>query len=372
MSTPDPAPLRRLARRVRVRALVTSGGRRVVESLPAALQITVAVVVSYSIARFLFGHQTPLIAVTVTITTLGLSRDARPRGVLETSIGVSIGIALSEVIVIALGKGPWQMAIVLFATLIVARAVSSNPAFAIAAAVQGMIVVLLPDPPGGVFTRSIDALIAGAVALAATALIPRDPRSAATRDARVLFSVFKESLDGLVEGVARADHSATELALERLRRTQGMIDHWSSSLESATAISRISPWLRRQLPELAMQARVLKAADLTSRHLRSIARRVTVLVEDGTPRPELAALLAELAGGIHLLGQQVEDRDLTGASRSVFEDLARRLDPTVVVPDGSLREQVVVVLMRPLVVDLLAATGTSADAARALLPPVDD
>jgi len=361
-----------LGRRVAVRALVASGYRRVISSLPAALQITLAVVASYSIAHYGFGHAVPLIAVTVTITTLGLSRDARPRRVLETSIGVTIGIALSEVIVLWLGKGPWQMGIILFLTLLVARAVSSNPAFAIAAAVQAMILVLLPEPSGGVFTRSLDAVIAGVVALAATALIPRDPRRAAARDARVLFSVFKESVDGLVDAVAHADHPAAELALERLRRTQGLIDNWTSALDTATSISKISPWLRRRLPELEMQGRVLTAADLTSRHLRSIARRVTVLVEDGSERPRLAALMAELSNGIQLLGQQVSDRDLTGASRSVFEDLARRLDPAAVVPDGALRESVVIVLMRSLVIDLLAATGMDPVAARELLPPLPD
>ncbi|MGX5681884.1 FUSC family protein [Schumannella luteola] len=368
----DSAPLRRLARRVHVRALVSSGWRRMLDSLPAALQIVIAAVASYSIAHWGLGHAAPIIAVTVTITTLGLNRDARPRRVLETSIGITVGIALSEVVVLLVGKGWWQLAVVLFATLAVTRALSANPAFAIAAAVQSSLVVLLPDPVGGPFTRSLDGLVAGAVALAVTALIPRDPRKAAARDARVLFSVFRESIDGLADGVARADHPATELALERLRRTQSMVDDWTTALDTATSIARISPWLRRQLPELEMQARVLHGADLTSRHLRSIARRVTVMVEDEQPRPELAAIISELGTGIRLLGQQVEDRELTGAARSVFEDLATRLDPAVIVPDGALRESVVVVLLRPLVVDLLVATGMSGEAARALLPPVTD
>jgi hypothetical protein len=133
-----------------------------------------------------------------------------------------------------------------------------------------------------------------------------------------------------------------------------LVDNWTASLDTATSIARISPWIHRQLPELAMQARVLKAADLTSRHLRTIVRRVTVLTEDGKPRPELANLIAELANGVALLGKQVDDRDLTGASRSVFEDIARRLDPTAIVPDPELRDSLVVVLMRP----------------RALLPPI--
>ncbi len=341
-----------------------------VESLPAAIQIVIAAVGAYSIAHFAVGHPAPLIAVTVTITTLGINRDARPRKVLETSIGITVGIAVSELIVISVGRGAWQLSLVLLATLLVARAISANPAFAIAAAVQSSLVVLLPEPEGGVFTRSLDGLIAGAMALAVTALFPRDPRREAARDAHVLFSVFSEALAGTVDALRGGDHQAAELALERLRRTQVLVDNWTASLDTATSIAHISPWIHRQLPELEMQSRVLKAADLTARHLRTVTRRVATVTADGKPRPELADLIAELANGISLLGQQVDDRDLTGASRSVFEDLARRLDPDAIMTDPELRETLIVVLLRPLIVDLLAASGMSSDDAKSLLPPI--
>lgn len=368
----DSAPLRRLGRRVRFRALVASGWRRVVESLPAIVQITLAAVASYAIAHWGLGHEVPLIAVTVTITTLGLNRDARQRGVLETSIGITVGIVLAELVVLVVGKGWWQLGVVLLATLVVARALSANPAFAIAAAVQSSLIVMLPEPAGGPFTRSLDGIVAGVVALAATALIPRDPRRAAIRDAKALFSVLGESVTGLAEAVERADHPAAELALERLRRTQSMVDTWTTSLGTATAVARISPWLRRHLPELRMQSRILHGADLTARHLRSIARRTIVMLRDGQERPRLAAVLTELGEGIHLLGRQVEERDLDGTAREPLEDFARSLDPAAIVTDGGLAESVVVVLLRPLAVDLLIASGMDGDSARALLPPVQD
>lgn len=340
------------------------------------MQIVVAVVVSYSIAHYLLGHGTPLIAVTVTITALGIARDARPRRVLDIAVGVTVGILTSELIVLVIGKGPWQLAVVLFATLVVTRAVSPNPAFAVAAAVQSMIVVLLPDPAGGPFTRSIDALVAGVVALAATGLIPRDPRRAASRDGRVLFSVFTESLGGLVDALAHGSLPAAELALERLRRTQELVDNWTTSLDTAVSVARISPWLRRHLPELLVQTRVLASADLASRHLRIIARRIAVVVQDGDAHPELAALMGELRNSVELLGRvelpgrESVERDTRGASRTALTDLARRLDPATITPDGALRETLVVVLVRPLVVDLLVGTGLPADDSKALLPPV--
>ena len=366
----DSAPLRRLARKVHVRAQLKAAWRRATGALPPALQITVAAVVSYSIAHYLLGHPAPFVAVAVTITTLGLTRDARPRKVLDAALGVTIGIALSELMVLVIGKGVWQVAIVLFVTLVVARAFSPNPAFAIAAAVQSAIVVIVPGPIDALFTRSIDAIIAGVVALIATALIPRDPRRVAARDARTLFSVFSESLAGTVEALSLGIPAPAELALERLRRTQSLIDDWRASLDTAVGVARISPWLRRHLPELLVQERVLTGADLASRHLRTIARRIAVIVEDGSAHPELAGLMGELANAIGLLGHELDDRTLAGSSRTALTDLARRLDPLTVTPDAELRENVIVVLVRPLVIDLLVATGMNVHDARALLPPV--
>ena len=344
--------------------------RRAADALPPALQITVAAVGAYSIAHYVFGHPAPFVAVAVTITSLGLSRDARPRKVLDAALGVTIGIALSELMVLVIGKGVWQVAIVLFVTLVVARAFSPNPVFAIAAAVQSVIVVIIPGPIDALFTRSIDAVIAGVIALLATALIPRDPRRVAARDARLLFSAFHEALGGAVEALALGTAPPAELALERLRRTQSLVDDWRSSLESAVAIARISPWLRRHLPELVVQERVLAGADLASRHLRTVTRRVGVIVEKGMPRPNLAAVFAELANAIDLLGRELDDRTLAGSSRTALVDLAERLDPATLTPEGELRETLVVVLLRPLVVDLLVATGMPVDDARALLPKV--
>ncbi len=344
---------------------MSAGIRRASESLPAALQIVVAAVASYSIAHFLLGHATPLIAVTVTITSLGIARDARPRKVLETALGVTVGIALSEVIVLGIGKGWWQLAIVLFATLIVTRAFSPNPAFATAAAVQSALVVLLPDPAGGPFTRSIDALIAGVVALAATALIPRDPARAAARDRRALFAVLQESVDSIVDCLADASEGAGELALGRLRRTQPMIDAWNTSHETALSVSRLSPFLRSRLPMLERSSRVLVSADLTVRHLRTLSRRVEFLVRDSVQRPALAELVAQIGVGIRLLGEELEDPQMAGASQSLLSDVARRLVPApgIPVPDAA-----IVLMLRPLVVDLLVGTGMPIDEARELLP----
>lgn len=366
----DGDAFRKLERSIRRRLDAKMAARRAWESLPAIVQIVAGVAAAYSIAHWGLGHAFPLFAVTVTINSLGLTRDARPRRVLESLLGILLGIALADVLALWLGTGLWQLVVVLLVVFLIGRALSPNPAFAVAAAVPSALVMLLPPPEGGPFERSLDGLVGGVVALLVTALIPRDPRSAALRDGRTLFSVFNESLGSIVDCLAEAEPAAGELALTRLRRTQPLIEAWTVSLESAIAVARISPWVMRYLPELRRHVRVLNAADLTSRHLRYLARRCEFLVRDGTARPALAGVVGELAVGTRLIGEELYDPQVAGAARSLLSDLARRLDPGAVMPGAGVAESSVLLLLRPLVVDLLVGAGMDIDDARALLPKV--
>jgi uncharacterized membrane protein YgaE (UPF0421/DUF939 family) len=368
MATSD--ALRRFERQVRRRMDVRLAARRVWESLPAILQITSAVAAAYAIAHWGLGHAYPVLAVTVTINSLGFTRDARPRRVLETVVGILVGVALSDGLSLVIGKGLWQLVVVLLVVFVVGRAVASNPSFAVAAAVPSALVLILPVPDGGPFGRTFDAAIGGAIALAATALIPRSPGRDVARERRHLFSVLDEALGSVIDCLNDADEAAGELGLARLRRTQPLIDRWSASLDSAMGISRISPFLRSRLPVLERDARVLAAADLATRHLRTVARRVEFLVRDGAPRPALAELVVQFRTGLRLLGEELDDPQLAGAARSLLADLSRRLDPATVLPGAHVTDAALVLMLRPLAVDLLVGTGLPIDEARALLPEV--
>lgn len=357
---------RRLNRRLDLRAALDRG----IGSVPAIVQIVAAATAAYAIAHYLLGHETPLIAVTVTISILGFGRDTRPRRVLDSVIGILTGILLSELLLMVVGTGVWQIVLVLFVTLLVSRTLSPSAPFAIAAGVQSMMVMLMPAPEGGVFMRSIDGLVGGAVALAATALIPRDPRRIAERDARRMVGALKEALDSVVGALRDANEPAASLALERLRRTQGFLDEWAQSQESAIAVARVSPFLRRHLPALRHQAAVLAGLDLASRHLRVVTRRVSFLVRDGEPRPALATLIERIAAGIDLLGRSLQHPELAGEAQAAFVVIMPTLDPTVSLPGARMPDSIVVHLLRPLLVDLLVATGMPAAEARALLPAV--
>ncbi|AND15881.1 FUSC family protein [Rathayibacter tritici] len=347
------------------RALARAGA-----SLPAVLQIVVAATLAYSVAHVLLGHPSPVLALTVTISSLGMARDTRPKQVAETATGMVIGITASEVLLLVWGSGIWQLAVVLAIVFTLGRALSPSPGFAVAAGTQAMLVMILPEPDGGVFTRSVDGLIGGLAALLCTAIVPRPPLRTARAEAHRLMSALSRTVEELADALRRGDSSASAVALDRVRGTQPLIDGWAAALDSAIGVARISPFVRRHRGELARQATMLAALDLATRNLRIVARRTDFLVGDTAPRPALAGAVAACAPGIALLGRAIADPSLLALARQDLVLLATTLDPQRLIPEARLAEKTVLVLLRPLVVDLLIASGTDPAEARAALPPL--
>lgn len=349
---------------------ITAALARVSESFIAIAQIVIAAMVGYSIAHFGLSHATPIFAVTVTIASLGFSRDARIRRVFETAVGMVVGIALSEVSLLLIGIGVPQMALVLFIALLTARFLSNNAAFALTVGLQAMLVYIAPTPDGGAFVRSLDGLIGGLTALLFTAFLPRNPIGMAAKDAGKLFVVFLDSVDALARAVRVADVKTVDAALVRVRRSQPLVDNWKLSLDSAVSVSRISPFMKKHRGELSDQMRLMRGMDLATRNLRVVVRRVDFLIRDGVARPYLADLFEQISEATAVLAKGLEGPDALNEAKQMLIKIIHQLDPKKFGIADQLREASVLLLLRPLLIDLLSAAGMSDDAARAELPVI--
>ena len=341
---------------------------RVRESAPAVVQIVVAASAAYAFAHLVLGHAAPLLAATVTISSLGLVRDARPRRVLETVIGMLVGVLVSELIVLVVGSGTWQLALALLATLLIARLLSAQPGFAISAAIQSVIVIAIPGSMP--FVRLIDGAVGAVAALLATALLPRRPLREVSRAGLALFAGFEGAAATVIQAMRRGDRVRADRGLEKARALQPLVDDWHTSLDSGLAVARISPFLRRQREELRRQDRMRASLDLATRNLRVIARRVVYALDDRQPRPLAADLLAQIARAAELLGRSIDDIALEPVALESLRAVAARLDPATLAPGASLGDQHVITALRPLVVDLLTAAGMPAAEARATMPRI--
>jgi uncharacterized membrane protein YgaE (UPF0421/DUF939 family) len=341
---------------------------RVRESVIPIAQIVVAMTAAYAFSHYVLGHAVPLIAATVTLSSLGLVRDARPRRVAETVVGMLVGILLAEIALLVAGSGWWQLAVAVTITLVVARFLSPQPAFAIAAGLQTIVALLIPT--GAPFERLADGAVGGAAALLVTALVPRNAVRGEVREARAVFAGVDATLGTLAQALRRGDRLRAERGLEKARALQARTDAWRSSLESGLAVARISPFLRRQRFELERHERVRQSLDFAVRNLRVVARRAVYLCDDGSARPVPAALLGDVARAAMLVADALEDVSLEPVARAGVAAVAARLDPARVLPGAGAGDQNLVAAVRPLVVDLLTATGMDAAEARRILPRI--
>jgi uncharacterized membrane protein YgaE (UPF0421/DUF939 family) len=345
--------------------------QRVRESFYSILQIVLASTVSFFIAKELLGHPTPLLAVTVTISSLGFGRDTRPGRVLSTAAAMVFGILVSEVSLLLLGQGFWQLAFVLLVATVAGRFVNENPAFAITVAIQAVLVQLLPEPDGGVFTRAIDGTLGGVIALLFTALVPRNPIRLAQAEARQLFQIFILTLKDLAKVLRSPDQRVVESALDRIRETQPLLESWRESLHSAEGIANVSPFYRWARSDVQDQKALQRGMDLATRNLRVLTRRVDYLIRDGKERPQLAELIEPLTQAVELLEQSVQDFSVAHHARRDLKKVAPKLSPLASSSPLTLSEAAVLLLLRPLWVDLAIAAGLPAEESRALLPKVE-
>jgi hypothetical protein len=104
----------------------------------------------------------------------------------------------------------------------------------------------------------------------------------------------------------------------------------------------------------------MRGMDLATRNLRVVARRIDFLLRDGQKRPHLADLFEQLLVGASLLEKGLREPEALAEAQEVFLEVMA----------DQIREASVLLLLRPMLVDLLCASGMSEEDAREELPEI--
>ncbi|MCC9197472.1 FUSC family protein [Arthrobacter sp. zg-Y820] len=374
-------PYDRLARsRGFLRNRIRVGLHRSRNSILPAAQMTVCAVGAYAFAQYVLGHEGPLFAATAALISLGFSREPRTRRVLEVGVGCTLGITVGELLLHVLGTGLWQAAVVLFVSLMLARFLDRGVIFTTQLGLQSLLVVLLPAPDGGVFTRSLDAIVGGLFALVVTMLAPRDPRREPQSNVRDLLHELSAVLRQCAEAVAKSDSTIAWHALVRARNTQPQLDAVARSVRDAREVARISPAYRRHLAELGDLRGSIGYLDLAVRNSRVFARRTTSVINHAALHDEAIERVAEVvndtADAVDILARALAGGESGGTrekhlrqARNGLALVGAQLNPGALgVTD--IQGDALVMLFRPLVVDLLESTGLTHEEAVGYLADV--
>lgn len=319
--------------------------------------------VAWLLASHLLGHPRPFFACVAAVVCLGVRAAQRVRRVAELAVGVTVGVAVGDLLVGWIGTGAWQVGLVVGVAFLLAVALDGGPLLVSQSGLQAVFVVALPRTPGSGLARWEDALIGGAVALLIAALLPADPwraaRRAGERSLRELAAVARLCAAGL----RHADPGEAADALALSRAAQAGLDAWAQDLSTGREISALSPLRRDRTGTLATQARLQSGVDRATRNLRVLVRRVLFALETGEQLPPAVATeLDRFATAVEALCEA------QGPPPELLS-LAAGLDPDALGTHG-LSASVVVAQLRSAVVDLLVGVGVTSDRARSALPPL--
>jgi uncharacterized membrane protein YgaE (UPF0421/DUF939 family) len=329
----------------------------------SVLQAGVAAGVAWVIATEAFGHDQPFFAPVSAIITLGLTTSERGRRAVEVAIGVALGIAVGDLLVLGIGVGAAQLALVVMLATGLAIFLGSGQMLATQAAVSAALVATLQPPVDGVtFARFLDALAGGTVALIVNGLVlPADPVALVRGALRPMVDELAATLDDIAVAILERDRDLAERALVRARGIDELSARLADAVEMSRETTRYAPPRRRSRSRVERYAEASTHSDLAVRNVRVLARGTirAVRLDENVP-PEVADSVRDLAAAVRAFPEAIENRERVDRVR----DSALRAAATatrVLENTGNLSVSVIVGQVRSTATDLLAGTGLDAD-----------
>jgi uncharacterized membrane protein YgaE (UPF0421/DUF939 family) len=331
-------------------------------------QCAVAAGVAWFIAHEVVGHPRPFFAPIVAVVCLGTSYGQRLRRVAEVTIGVAIGVFLADLLLLVIGTGAWQVTVLVALAMSVALLLNAGTLFVTQAAVQGIVVVTFAAAPGYALTRWVDALIGGAVALVAAAVVPGAPLRRPREQAAI---VVRRIAELLAAGAQTAQDGDVERGLQVLadaRNTERLIRELQDAADEGLSVIASSPFRRRHSHDVRQMVELVEPLDRAMRNTRVLVRRIAVSNYHHEPiPPAYSRLCADLA----VATGHMADEFATGEKAlRVREELLRIGAGTAEVERvADLSADVVLAQIRSIIVDLLQITGMDVLEATDALPP---
>ncbi|WNM38129.1 FUSC family protein [Micromonospora halotolerans] len=331
------------------------------------VEAALAATVAWLIAARLIGHPDPFFAPSAALIVLGESRGQRVRQTIELVLGVAGGVLVADLVVHALGPGTGTMLLVLLLTLGVTVAAGASSTLVIQTTISALYLVVVAAPKGE-FTpfRFVDALIGGAVALAASQLVvARDPLAPLVAEARRTYADLAALLERIDEAIDRCDADAGQAALECARELDGSVERLRATVQACAETLRLRVRRRRHLGQLEQVEATARQLDYAVRDIRVLARNAATLTRLRTAAPpELGAALRSLAEAVRAAGAALAT-DLTGqdadrhAGRADEAALtAVRIGAELLRSDPPLPIVMIVGQVRSTAIDLLRGVGT--------------
>ncbi|MEU8300767.1 FUSC family protein [Micromonospora sp. NPDC048909] len=339
------------------------------------LEATLAATVAWVLATRLVGHPEPFFAPAAALIVLGQARGQRLRRAVEVVLGVAGGVLVADLVVQALGPGStWTVFTVILLTVTLAAAVGATGVSLVQAAVSALyLVVIAPPTESLVPFRFVDALIGGAVALAASQLVDaRRPLAPLVAEVRGTFDELAGLLTGIADALERHDEPAAVAALEQARGMDARVNRLRDGVLAAGEALWLNLRRRRHIGRLRSVDSSIRQIDYAVRNVRVLARAGVTLSRLPAPAPaDLGVALRSLAEAVRAAGEalaaDLEGRDEIADGHAARADEAAlaavRTAGGLFTPGRTLPLVMIIGQVRATAIDLLRGVAVDDDAA---------
>jgi uncharacterized membrane protein YgaE (UPF0421/DUF939 family) len=331
------------------------------------VQCAISAGVAWFIAGRLLGHELPFFAPIAALIALGQSYGQRLERVVEIVVGVAVGVLVGDLLVTNFGSGYWQLALVVLLAMGAATLLDAGVLMTTQAGVQAAVIVMLVGSPGTAFSRWVDAVVGGGVALAAATITPATPLRRPRQHTSAIVAELSAILADTATALRTRDGDLSAATLDRARRSEDMLLTLRELSGDGLAVVRASPFRRRHLPAVQAIADLLEPLDRAVRNVRVLVRRAGVALMTGEQvPPEYIALVADLSTVTAQMAASLRVREMPEPSRAPLYDVAERTRHAAASP--SLSSEVIRAQVRSTVLDLLMVTGLDYPQARRHIP----
>jgi uncharacterized membrane protein YgaE (UPF0421/DUF939 family) len=333
------------------------------------VQTAVAATLAWYIATLVLGHERPFVAAIAAVISIGAVAGQTLRRAAEWIFGVAVGLAVADLIMLAIGTGPVQTGVIVGFAMSAALLMRGGVGMVTEAGVSAVLVANLDPTTYGVSPdRFLEALVGGGVALAISAAFPSNPITRARLAARSVLEDLATALRDAAAALIGGDLELAERALSEARRIDARVAQLQEELDGGYQIARLSPPRRRHLGYLAYYATAADQLDLAVRDTRVLARAAVTLVREKGVAPEpLAEAILGLALAVEALAGYLEQSDRSIDDTRTFALGAAGEATSVLRSSNDLETSALVSQVRSTAIDLLQVAGMdSSEALEAL------
>jgi uncharacterized membrane protein YgaE (UPF0421/DUF939 family) len=325
-------------------------------------QTSIAAGTAWEVAQLI--HQRPFFAPISAVISLGAARGQRTRRAVELVLGVALGIAVADFIVVELGANWLILMLVIALSMGAALLLGGSGMLVSQAGVSAVMVVTIERPEGLTPNRFIDALIGGGIALLVSqVLLPRDPVQAVSRAASAVGEQLTRALRETAAALREGDVDRARGALQIARSADPQLDDFADAVDHARETVSVRPPVWRARARLPLYAEASAQLDYAVRNTRVLSRRAVAVVRRAGPSaPALADAVGLLADAVEELLLHLDDPSDETSSRRYALDAAVRAT-AVLDEDRGLQTSTLVGQIRSTAIDLLRGSGMSEDEA---------